>query len=381
MFIRLLNLFTLKTTETSFIAGWKQHTKKYLFWILGINAFIISVEIITILMNSYPLMESLFSKPVVISNLSPLLIPLVAVNTLFLAKQIWKGYKRRPFSWFMVKMLGACIGVIIGTGCLELLSYIWGISDDDFIVLGELEFSAAQSNFIENIVVTCMIGIPIFYKESVTEKIEHTLKRKEEELEKVYKLKVQSELAAIHAKINPHFLYNALNSIVSLIHHDPEKAEKMVLSLSDLFRYSINSSENHFATIREEIFLVETYLQIEHVRFQDQLRYEIHVSEDLQAIKIPKFLIQPLIENAIKHGTSHITQGFIKLDISQQKDGLRIAVFDNGPDFQEDMDSGYGLKSTVDKLELLYKDNYSLKIVNKPEKCIEIHLKNTSYEG
>ena len=355
---------------------WKQENKKYLKWILGINAIAIGIEVIVVFLNGYRLSELFLSKPNILSNLNLIVVPLMAVNILFLTKQLGHKYKQEPTKWFILKMIGLTIGVCLGTGVLETLGYAWGIEDDDFIALGEYTLSASLTNFIENTIISYMIGIPIFYKESLTDKIAKKLKDKEIELEKVYKLKVESELAAIHAKINPHFLYNALNSIVNLIHFDPDKAEKMVLSLSDLFRYSINSSENHFASLKEEINLVKTYLQIEHVRFQDQLKYEIDVPEDLHSVQIPKFLIQPWIENAIKHGTSHITQGSIILKVTQVNDCIQISISDNGPRFPENIDSGYGLKSTIDKLDLLYKGNYSLKIINEPQKQILIELKN-----
>ncbi len=175
-----------------------------------------------------------------------------------------------------------------------------GITDDDIIALGVFELSPITTNFLENTIISLLIGLPVIYKEFLQEKIELKLAFKEKELEKVYKMKVESELAAIHAKINPHFLYNSLNSIVSLIHLDPDRAEKMVLSLSDLFRYSINSSENHFASIRDEVRLIKTYLEIEHVRFEDQLIYTIDVDDDLLDKHIPKFLLN-LVVLSYKH--------------------------------------------------------------------------------
>ena len=122
---------------------------------------------------------------------------------------------------------------------------------------------------------------------------------------------------------------------------------------------------------------METYLEIELVRFQDQLAFEMHVAPELHQVSIPKFLIQPLIENAIKHGTSKIEKGIIKLEMVREHNDLRISVFDNGPAFPEHTESGYGLKSTVDKLNILYQKDYSFQLINGDQKQVKIVLKNS----
>lgn len=356
--------------------SWKEENAKFSYWILGILCFVILLEFFVIYINDYPL-SSFFEADFIIANLNIVLIPYAVINTVYLFKLKYSDRISSPKKRLLVKCFALVIGVFLGTALIEYISHLMdAVDDDDFISLGEYTISAMSTNFIENTIIALMIGLPVFYKESLTEKIAITLKEKERELEKLYELKAKSELDAIHAKINPHFLYNALNSIVSLIHEDPDKAEQMVFSLSDLFRYSINSGGDNFSTIEEEIFLVRTYLEIEHVRFEDQLTFNIHVDEGLKDIMIPKFLIQPLIENAIKHGTSKISQGMIRLEIKRMHEDLCISVSDNGADFPKELNSGYGLKSTVDKLELLYKQDYQFQLLNEPTKQVQIILKN-----
>ena len=175
------------------------------------------------------------------------------------------------------------------------------------------------------------------------------VKQKELELSQLKELNAQNELKSLHAHINPHFLYNALNSIASLMHENIDKAEDMILALSDLFRYSINRKERKMSTIKDEVLMVENYLKIEKIRFENRLQFSINVDPSLLEKHIPMYILQPLIENAIKHGIAKATNnGEIKLEIKEQQGNLLITISDNGANFPEDMYSGYGLQSVYD---------------------------------
>jgi sensor histidine kinase YesM len=196
-----------------------------------------------------------------------------------------------------------------------------------------------------------------------------------QELSALRELKMRAELNAIQSRINPHFLYNSLNSIASLAHEDANKVEQMALALSKLFRYSINKDDSDFANIKSEVEMASLYLEIEKVRFGDRLEYYFSIPKEAEEIKIPKFLIQPLVENAIKHGISNNpNKGLLRLKITNLNNEIIIEVFDNGPNFPEDVVSGFGLKSIYEKLDILYPDKYSIQIRNKPEKNIRIEI-------
>lgn len=187
------------------------------------------------------------------------------------------------------------------------------------------------------------------------------------------KLKTKAQLNALEARINPHFLYNSLNSIAGLIHENPDQAEDMTIELSRLFRATTGRKNESYHSIGEEIELVKSYLAIEQMRFGDRLSYEINVEPELNEHKIPRFLLQPLVENAIKHGISKIaSDGRIRIDISTIENKIRITIHDNGPDFGEAMSGGYGLKSVQDKLDLIYEGKASLEIANTPVKQLTI---------
>ncbi|UJH90683.1 histidine kinase [Antarcticibacterium sp. 1MA-6-2] len=184
---------------------------------------------------------------------------------------------------------------------------------------------------------------------------ESLVKEKELELSRIKELNSQSQLQLLQAQINPHFLYNSLNSIAGLASIDAVKTEKMALSLSDLFRYTINQKNKKTATVADEVEMVKNYLEIEKIRFGDRLDFEIGIDPSLNLKEIPKFIIQPLIENAVKHGISKIEgQGKIILAIYKEDKSMIIAVRDNGPDFPKGLVSGHGLQTIYDLLRISY---------------------------
>ncbi len=213
------------------------------------------------------------------------------------------------------------------------------------------------------------------YARFQTNKISDLLQEKELELSKQKELKFKSDLNALQARINPHFLYNALNSLASLAYIDAGRTEKMALSLSKLFRYNINKEDEHFSSIKDEIEMTEIYLEIEKNRFEDKLEYNIEIQNSLYEFQIPKFILQPLAENAVKHGVSKITaKGIIKIKIFEQGQKVFIEIYDNGPEFPGGLISGYGLQNTYEKLKLLYKKSFEIEFINKPEKKLVIML-------
>lgn len=207
------------------------------------------------------------------------------------------------------------------------------------------------------------------------------LKEKEMKIENEMKLsalrelKTKAELNALHSRINPHFLYNSLNSIAGLAHDDADKTEHIALSLSKLFRYSINKDQSDWTTFKEEMEMVKIYLDVEKVRFDDRLSYSVELPKELEDHKIPRFIIQPLVENAVKHGISKsVESGQIKVVVTQEGRKLFIAVSDSGPAFPNDLAPGFGIQSIYDKLEILYKDRFEMNFINSPHKKVLIRL-------
>lgn len=202
---------------------------------------------------------------------------------------------------------------------------------------------------------------------------------KDVELSRLKEAHAQSELKLLQSHINPHFLYNALNSIAGLAKDDSDKTERMALSLSDLFRYSLNKKGEKMSTVSEEVTLVENYLEIEKIRFGERLEFTLTVDDAVKEEKIPMFMLQPLLENAIKHGVSKIGgPAKVSLDIKKDKEGLLIVVSDNGPDFPKGLVSGHGLQTVYDLLRLSYGKKASLRWENSPKKQILIDIKKNN---
>ena len=127
-------------------------------------------------------------------------------------------------------------------------------------------------------------------------------------------------------------------------------------------------------TVEQELGMVRVYLDIEKQRFGDRLNYQVEVPADLMEFQIPIFLLQPLVENAIKHGISKITdKGELKIKMEREISAVYIKIYDNGPLFANELITGYGLQNIFDKLTLVYKDNYTMRFVNQ-EKHIEIKI-------
>jgi hypothetical protein len=201
------------------------------------------------------------------------------------------------------------------------------------------------------------------------------INQKDVELAQMGELQKQAELQSLRAKINPHFLYNALNSIASLATTDARKTEQMALALSDFFKYAINREQKQLNTLSEELNAIRTYLEIEKVRFGDRLSFEIDCPEDLMNIQIPQLLIQPLVENAIKHGLSQITEsGLIRISVSSAENQLKIRVYDNGLAFPEGPLTGFGIQNTQERIALLYGAKATINWQNGAEKYIELNL-------
>jgi signal transduction histidine kinase len=169
-----------------------------------------------------------------------------------------------------------------------------------------------------------------------------------------------AQLAALRAQINPHFLFNSLNSIAQLIHVDPDKAEACVERLAELFRYILRRAEKEFVPLADELQMAEAYLEIERARFGDRLRVEKDVDPSSLHRLVPNFILQPLVENAVKHGLSRkMGPGTVRigarvvdglLDITVTDDGLGMRSADLAAIYQR----GVGLQNLRDRLARLY---------------------------
>jgi len=198
---------------------------------------------------------------------------------------------------------------------------------------------------------------------------------RELEISRLNEQKTKAELEALQAKVNPHFLYNTLNSIAELSLHQGAKARKMTIALAELFRYSLNKKNETLITVGDEVEMVENYLMIEKIRFEDKLEVSIEMDEAARGLKVPKFILQPLVENAVKHGLKEPDKKGVISIVIKSKDGkIDVTIYDNGSPFPEELQTGYGLKSVMDKLTLFYPGEHTIFFENEPLKKVTISM-------
>lgn len=166
----------------------------------------------------------------------------------------------------------------------------------------------------------------------------------------------QARLDAISAQLNPHFLFNALNSIAELVHHDAARADRMLVGLSALLRRSLDSSRLQWVGLREELELLAQYLDIEKVRLGERLQVHWHVAEDCLDEAVPPLLLQPLVENAVVHGIARrLRPGNLRIAAGFMPGALWLEVEDDGADGLPDAEGhGIGLSNTRARLQALY---------------------------
>ena len=174
-----------------------------------------------------------------------------------------------------------------------------------------------------------------------------------------------AELRALEAQINPHFLFNCLNSIRGMIVEDAVQAQDMVTRLANILRYSLQRERNHKVPLETELEVVSDYLALESIRFEDRLRIRLEISDEARQIQIPAMLLQTLVENAIKHGVEQVPEGGV-LSIRAAVDGerLRIEVENTGSLKNASPSSTQiGLANARERLRILYADRASLTLL------------------
>jgi two-component system LytT family sensor kinase len=168
---------------------------------------------------------------------------------------------------------------------------------------------------------------------------------------------VRADLQVLRMQLQPHFLFNALHSVSALVRTDPRAAQKMICSLGDLLRMSLAGQDLPEATLRSELEFLQLYLDIQRVRFQGQLTAEINIESDVLDAKVPYLLLQPLAENAIKHGVARRSGGKVEICAYKESDTVCVRVGnDNGalPDVPEHERLGIGLDNIRSRLRILY---------------------------
>ena len=248
----------------------------------------------------------------------------------------------------------------------HFVSAIWDTQTHAF----QIKWLAYQRLFFENLVddiVTTYLPIVLIahvatYYQRFRER-ELRTSQLEAQLEK-------ARLQSLKSQLQPHFLFNTLNSISALMLTNVEAADRMITRLGDLLRISLETAGTQMTTLSRELEFVNCYIEIEKVRFEERLKVTIDVAPETLDASVPHLLLQPLVDNAIKHGISRLgSGGEIRISATQDGDDLHLEVRDNGPGIKEPGRSpsgGVGLKITRERLETIYGQNQSVELISLP---------------
>lgn len=203
--------------------------------------------------------------------------------------------------------------------------------------------------------------------------------RNEAKLEDQQRLLMQARLEALSSQINPHFLFNTLNSISTLIRTSPDEARTMVAKLSRILRRRLRN-QDHFTALRDELEFIDDYLSIEQIRFGDKLRVRKEIQPDTADMPAPSMLLQPLVENSIRHGLSgKVEGGMITLRARRNGGRLVLEIEDDGVGIPEAelagvLSKGIGLSNVRERLKVLYNQDYRMLIDSQPGRGTRIEI-------
>ena len=246
-------------------------------------------------------------------------------------------------SHIVVGIISVSLGVFLSRTALMKLA-----PDEEYLLYLEDSLVWRSGLGVMYYAITILIYYLIIYYDDLANK-----NKQRAQLETMLK---SSELEMLKYQINPHFIFNSLNSISSLTIISPERAREVIVKLSDFLRYSLGKDNHQMTTVKEELDNILLYLDIEKVRFGDRLKVETDIDEDSQHLQLPNLILQPLFENAIKHGIYESLED-VTINLNAKRDGdvLRLKVTNHyDPNAVTKKGKGIGLKNVRERLELIY---------------------------
>ena len=262
-------------------------------------------------------------------------------------------YQRRPpINWILIAAtILACAAA--GTLLLHLCYFAVGLlTPNDF-------WSSFWSRGQFAAVLAMLFGIGIFAYRVLRRDLETTmlkLRNRQLEHERASKLAVEAQLASLESHVRPHFLFNALNTISSLIPEDPKRAEALVGKLATLLRLSLDSNQERISSLERELKIVADYLEIERARYGDRLRFQMNVPSELCCAELPALSLQTLIQNSVKYAVASRFEGTeVRLAAYARSECMLVEVSDDGPGFTaKAIRAGHGLDNLQRRLAALY---------------------------
>jgi len=192
----------------------------------------------------------------------------------------------------------------------------------------------------------------------------------------------EARLEALRMQLNPHFLFNTLHAVSTLVDRDPSGVRRMIARLSELLRHVLDEEAPQEVPLSEELDFLEDYLDIQSIRFQGDLDTDIDVPPELRDAQVPNLILQPVVENAIKHGASQV-RGVGRIEIRGRREGERLVltVEDNGPGLSSAQEDGLGLRNVRARLEGLYGEEQALRLASTPDEGTQAILELPYHTG
>jgi len=270
-----------------------------------------------------------------------------------------------PLNWAVsvaVMLVLAAAGSLLAISLLTAVGYLQGGQVFAHWFSGALRVS---------IVVTLTFGIMITAYEMMRAQLDAAtlaLRTKERDEAEARRLAAEAQLASIESRVQPHFLFNTLNSIAALVHDDPDGAERITGQLASLLRSALDNTATPLVTLDEELRIVAAYLDIERVRFGDRLRYEMQLGDGTASAAVPRMALQTLVENSVKYAVSPRREGgTIRMTASAADGRVRITVEDDGPGFDAaSRPAGHGLALLDARLAMLFGDAATMRVESRP---------------
>ena len=303
-----------------------------------------------------------------------LLLELLLVNTAglvlthmlreFVRRNRWRALPIRKLAWRILVVSFVCGAPL---GIVTQFTYLSALVDPGLLLreyAPALQFQLALpfgiALEIANWTAVFIVWLVIYFT-ALAVREHRSAQLKQSELARALQL---AELRLLKSQLNPHFLFNALNTVRSLIADNPARAQDAVTRLAKTLRYTLTSPQDELVTLSQELDIVADYLELESMRFEDRLRIELHVPDDAAAVQVPVMLLQTLVENAIKHGIAQLPSGgLLRVSATVQSEMLVLEVENPRPPTRvRASQEGVGLQNARDRLRLLFGARASLEL-------------------
>jgi LytS/YehU family sensor histidine kinase len=270
--------------------------------------------------------------------------------------------KLKPWLCWPVVIAMLLVLAVVGSAVAVVLLTVFGVFDSWSAFVPALRQTINIAVFM-----TLVFGIYATITGTLRSQLNETtlaLRTKERDEADARRVASDAQLASLESRVNPHFFFNTLNSIAALTREDAARAERMTTQLASLMRSSLDQSSTPLVPLEQEIRSVRDYLEIEHVRFGNRLRYDIQVNGDAARLLVPRLALQTVVENSVKYAVSARREGASVSITGQRADGrLRVEVTDDGPGFNAStIPDGHGLALIRARLSMLYGDQAALTV-------------------